>query len=212
FNRGFMKATERDGRLVLSDLRMGAEPDYSFNFAVAERDGGRWRAIPPEQLSWPWEARRRLAQMWHRIRNEPDAAVAGAPGAPAPAQPGNQERVKGKNAGAASTTESSRSISPPWPSIWWPQSLAPRLRLTADSASPPQAPAMTITVDMAAACSGANGVIHHSAVPMPTAADPPPTRPSTVLDGLTTGASLRRPSSLPNTYCITSLICTTSIR
>ena len=90
FNRGFMKATERDGRLVLSDLRMGAEPDYSFNFAVAERDGGRWRAIPPEQLSWPWEARRRLAQMWHRIWNEPDAAVAGAPGAPAPAQPGNQ--------------------------------------------------------------------------------------------------------------------------
>jgi inner membrane protein len=90
FNRGFMKATVRDGRLVVSDLRMGAEPDYSFNFAVAERDGRRWRAIAPEQLSWPWEARRRLAQMWHRIWNEPDAAVTGAPGAPAPAQPGNQ--------------------------------------------------------------------------------------------------------------------------
>lgn len=90
FNHGFMKAQRREGRLVLSDLRMGAEPDYSFNFAVAERDGRRWRAIAPEQLSWPWEARRRLAQMWHRIWNEPDAAVAGAPGAPAPAQPGNQ--------------------------------------------------------------------------------------------------------------------------
>src|SRR5690606_23019825 len=52
FNRGFMKAQVRDGRLLLSDLRMGAEPDYSFTFAVAERDGGGWQAIPPEQLQW----------------------------------------------------------------------------------------------------------------------------------------------------------------
>ena len=73
FNHGFMKARERDGRLVLSDLRMGAEPDYSFNFAVAERDGDGWREIPPEQLSWPWEARRRLPQMWDRIWTEPPA-------------------------------------------------------------------------------------------------------------------------------------------
>ena len=71
FNHGFMKASERDGQLVLSDLRMGAEPDYSFNFAVARRDDDGWREIPPEQLAWPWEARRRLAQMWHRIWNEP---------------------------------------------------------------------------------------------------------------------------------------------
>lgn len=81
FNHGFMKARERDGRLVLSDLRMGAEPDYSFNFAVAERDGDGWRDIPPEQLSWPWEARRRLPEMWDRIWTEPAAD---------PPQPGNQ--------------------------------------------------------------------------------------------------------------------------
>jgi len=74
FNHGFMKASERDGKLVLSDLRMGAEPDYSFNFAVAGRDGDGWREIPPEQLSWPWEARRRLPQMWDRIWNEPPSA------------------------------------------------------------------------------------------------------------------------------------------
>src|SRR5690606_36207198 len=90
FNRGFMKAEVREDRLVLSDQRMGAEPDHSFNFVVAQREGEAWRAIPPEQLSWPWEARRRLAQMWKRIWKEPHAAVAGAPGAPAPAQPGNQ--------------------------------------------------------------------------------------------------------------------------
>ncbi len=80
FNRGFMKAEVRDGRLVLSDLRMGAEPDYTFRFAVARRDGpGRWSAVPPEQPQWPWEATRRLPDMWHRIWAEP--IVAGARGA-----------------------------------------------------------------------------------------------------------------------------------
>ncbi|TWT21130.1 metal-dependent hydrolase [Luteimonas marina] len=90
FNHGFMKAHDRDGRLVLSDLRMGAEPDYSFNVAVAERDGRAWREIPPEQLSWPWEARRRLPQMWDRIWTEPASpsvpAAADTGSAPAPGE------------------------------------------------------------------------------------------------------------------------------
>ena len=71
FNHGFMKAQERDGRLVLSDLRMGAEPDYSFRFAVARRDGAGWRPMPAEQYAWPWEASRRLGGLWTRIWNEP---------------------------------------------------------------------------------------------------------------------------------------------
>ncbi|GGA67739.1 membrane protein [Arenimonas soli] len=71
FNHGFMKAEVRDQRLVLSDLRMGAEPDYSFRFVVAERDGGGWRAYGPEQAQWPWEARRRLSAMWERIWTRP---------------------------------------------------------------------------------------------------------------------------------------------
>ncbi len=50
FNRGFMRAQVMDGRLVLSDLRMGLEPDYTFNFAVAEQVDGQWRPITPEQL------------------------------------------------------------------------------------------------------------------------------------------------------------------
>jgi inner membrane protein len=77
FNHGFMKPQVRDGRLVLSDLRMGAEPDYTFNFAVAERDGGGWRAIAPEQLRWPWEVERRLSAMWNRIWESPRAAAVG---------------------------------------------------------------------------------------------------------------------------------------
>jgi len=49
FNRGFMRADVVDGQLVLTDLRMGIDPDYFFRFAVATRDGAGWRAIPPRQ-------------------------------------------------------------------------------------------------------------------------------------------------------------------
>lgn len=80
FNHGFQKAQIRDGQLVLSDLRMGAEPDYSFNFAVAEPDGDGWRAIPPQQLRWPWEASRRLGDMWQRIWRQPAAQAAASSG------------------------------------------------------------------------------------------------------------------------------------
>ena len=40
----------------------------------------------------------------------------------------------------------------------------------------------------------------------------PPTSPSTVFDGDTSGASLVLPKSLPHTYCSTSLDCTTITR
>jgi inner membrane protein len=72
FNHGFMKPQLRDGKLVLSDLRMGAEPDYTFNFAVAEPEAGGWRAISPEQVRWPWDARRRLSGLWDRIWTAPE--------------------------------------------------------------------------------------------------------------------------------------------
>ena len=71
FNHHFMKAQVRDDTLVLSDLRMGSEPDYSFRFAVAERAGDGWRAIPTKQMRWPWEASRRLGPMWTRIWHAP---------------------------------------------------------------------------------------------------------------------------------------------
>ncbi|MDR6095738.1 metal-dependent hydrolase [Stenotrophomonas sp. SORGH_AS_0321] len=78
FNRGFMRAQVVDGRLVLSDLRMGLEPDYTFNFAVAEQRDGQFRGIVPEQLRGDYsspEARadvgRRLSLMWDRIWHEP---------------------------------------------------------------------------------------------------------------------------------------------
>jgi inner membrane protein len=71
FNRGFMKSEQRDGRLVVSDLRMGSEPDYSFRFAIAENDSsGTWHEITPEATEWP-SATNRLTGVWTRLWNEP---------------------------------------------------------------------------------------------------------------------------------------------
>ncbi|MBD9479442.1 metal-dependent hydrolase [Pseudoxanthomonas sp. PXM02] len=75
FNRGFMRAQVRQDRLVLSDLRMGLEPDYNFSFEVAERREGGWHPVPPVQQ--PWSApvsgmaglRQLFAAMWTRIRH-----------------------------------------------------------------------------------------------------------------------------------------------
>ncbi len=85
FNRGFMRAQVLDGRLVLSDLRMGLEPDYTFNFVVAEQVDGQWRPITPGQVRADYsspaaraDAGRRLAAMWQRIWHEPAASATGA--------------------------------------------------------------------------------------------------------------------------------------
>ncbi|NDK38270.1 metal-dependent hydrolase [Pseudoxanthomonas gei] len=79
FNRGFMRAQITDGKLVLSDLRMGLEPDYSFNFVVAERAGhGEWQAIPPAQPQSGYRApvahgelKKALRTLWLRIWRSP---------------------------------------------------------------------------------------------------------------------------------------------
>ena len=77
-----MRARVVDGRLVLSDLRMGLEPDYTFNFVVAEQADGQWRAIVPEQVRVDYrspaaraDAGRRLAALWQRIWHAPAAGA-----------------------------------------------------------------------------------------------------------------------------------------
>jgi inner membrane protein len=72
FNHHIAKAQVRDGTLVLSDLRMGSEPDYSFRFAVATREGDTWRALqPPRQLKFVWKSRPGVDALWSRIWNQP---------------------------------------------------------------------------------------------------------------------------------------------
>lgn len=48
FAQDFLKAEVRDKRLVLTDLRMGAEPKYVFSHAVAVYGNPHWKPIPTE--------------------------------------------------------------------------------------------------------------------------------------------------------------------
>ena len=75
FNHHFAKAeVVQDGALVLSDLRMGAEPDYTFRFIVAERDGVGWREVPPRQPGM--RLMDALPRLWRRFRErQEDGAV-----------------------------------------------------------------------------------------------------------------------------------------
>lgn len=81
FNRGFMRAQVQGERLVLSDLRMGLEPDYNFSFEVAERHVGGWQAIAPVQQEWVapisgWAGLRGLfGAMRQRIGHESDRPI-----------------------------------------------------------------------------------------------------------------------------------------
>lgn len=47
FSRGYYKAELQDGKVVVSDLRMGLTPSYVFSFAVANYDDGRVQPTPP---------------------------------------------------------------------------------------------------------------------------------------------------------------------
>ncbi|MEP6907079.1 MAG: metal-dependent hydrolase [Pseudoxanthomonas sp.] len=84
FNHGFMRSQVVGNELVLSDLRMGLEPDYNFSFVVARREGDGWRAIPPRQQQSAYRApvadgglKQALAGIWTRIWHAPaDSAPA----------------------------------------------------------------------------------------------------------------------------------------
>ena len=82
FNHGFMKAERRDGMLVLSDLRMGADPDYFFRFAVARDDPGGWAAMAPRRLPAARDAGAMLEESLQRSRERPEAAPATRAGSP----------------------------------------------------------------------------------------------------------------------------------
>jgi inner membrane protein len=79
FNHGFMRAQVVGQELVLSDLRMGLEPDYNFSFVVAVRKGDHWQAIPPRQVQGAYRApvaggglKLALLRLWSRIWHQPE--------------------------------------------------------------------------------------------------------------------------------------------
>jgi inner membrane protein len=50
FSRGYYRTQVQDGRIVVSDLRMGVTPGYAFRFAIAAYDGETIAPIRPEQM------------------------------------------------------------------------------------------------------------------------------------------------------------------
>ena len=66
FAADFVRADVEDGRLVITDLRMGVEPNYVFRHAVAERGNPHWKPLPPERLMLLFD-RGDLAAVWRRM-------------------------------------------------------------------------------------------------------------------------------------------------
>lgn len=70
FSHGFYRIRETDGQVVISDLRMGQEPHYSFNFVVARQEGGRWQEVTPEQLPMQLGWGAALQWIWDRLAGD----------------------------------------------------------------------------------------------------------------------------------------------
>jgi inner membrane protein len=70
FTKGFYKLEQRGSRLLISDLRMGQEPNYSFTFAVAERHSPPVALNQPEQMSMAFDIPRSLNWLWRRALGE----------------------------------------------------------------------------------------------------------------------------------------------
>jgi inner membrane protein len=70
FSRGFFAMSESDQRVIMRDLRMGQEPNYSFSFVVARRAGDKIAPVPPRQIRVNRNADRTLQWIWKRLRGE----------------------------------------------------------------------------------------------------------------------------------------------
>jgi inner membrane protein len=70
FTKGFYKLEQRANQLLISDLRMGQEPNYSFTFAVAERHSPPVALAQPEQMSVAFDIPRSLDWLWRRALGE----------------------------------------------------------------------------------------------------------------------------------------------
>lgn len=70
FSKGFYKLHAEGDELFVTDLRMGQEPAYVFNFAVAERHSPVQPLARPEQRSESPELRAGLDWLWRRALGE----------------------------------------------------------------------------------------------------------------------------------------------
>jgi inner membrane protein len=66
FADDFIRADVVDGRLVITDLRMGQDPDYVFRHVVAAQGNPHWTPLEPERLMVSFD-RLDLGATWRRI-------------------------------------------------------------------------------------------------------------------------------------------------
>lgn len=66
FSKGFYSVQDMGGDIVISDLRMGIEPDYVFRFKVGEIGNPHAHPVVPEQLRASRDLSR-LELVWERI-------------------------------------------------------------------------------------------------------------------------------------------------
>jgi inner membrane protein len=62
--------SERDGHAIITDLRMGQEPYYSFNFVVAQRQSPTFTPMTPTSLRERPPVGLGLTWLWRRALGE----------------------------------------------------------------------------------------------------------------------------------------------
>lgn len=70
FTQGLFKMSERDGSVIISDLRMGQEPYYSFNFVIGQRQSPTIAAVTPVRFREQHDLRQGIAWIWRRALGE----------------------------------------------------------------------------------------------------------------------------------------------
>ncbi len=71
FSKGFFKLEQDGPQLLISDLRMGQEPAYTFRFVVAERRSPLQALERPVQQGTRPDLERGLSWLWRRMWGEP---------------------------------------------------------------------------------------------------------------------------------------------
>jgi inner membrane protein len=70
WSHGFYKFGERNGRIIITDLRMGQEPYYSFNFVVGQRQSPIVASVTPTNFREQHGFRDGVAWLWRRMLGE----------------------------------------------------------------------------------------------------------------------------------------------
>ena len=74
FTHGFFSMKQLSSQAVLTDLRMGQEPNYVFSFALAEQPAGgaeTWQAVTPVAVGGRNDAGELLSWLWPRMLGQP---------------------------------------------------------------------------------------------------------------------------------------------